>query len=419
MYANEQFLDDDPNSLASQRAGRDDDDVPLMTESEQKKNRMLQLRKRALSKRKLKLNSTSLVKSDANGLSTPTKKDEQTIPFADKLPGSFTPGSPPPYSESVIFEKRKNSSELVMTETEKEARARGLDLVFDPTQGNTANSPAASTTPQRQAENVQLNEQKSLDVDFGDLRAFMQRPVEEGSTLQCFIRRIKSGVKQKFFPGFELCLSSDERTLMCARKRKNKKTANYIISMDRNAKKTGGGFLGKVRSNFYGTEFIVYDTGLRPDRMDTEKKRLSSHMARRELCAVMYDQNMFGTKGPRKMTVLVPSPKEGAIFRPMHEQEGIIPEYRRGRSPKIQSYVNNPPRWNDAMGAYVLNFSGRVTMASVKNFQLINEEDPEKVVLQFGRVGPNEFTCDFSYPLSPVQAFGICLSSLDNKFSVE
>ena len=30
-----------------------------------------------------------------------------------------------------------------------------------------------------------------------------------------------------------------------------------------------------------------------------------------------------------------------------------------------------PPNWNDTVGAYVLNFNGRVTMASVKNFQLV------------------------------------------------
>ncbi|RYY81459.1 hypothetical protein EON63_15360 [archaeon] len=38
------------------------------------------------------------------------------------------------------------------------------------------------------------------------------------------------------------------------------------------------------------------------------------------------------------------------------------------------------------MGAYVLNFNGRVTMASVKNFQLVDPEEQNAVVLQFGRV---------------------------------
>jgi hypothetical protein len=44
--------------------------------------------------------------------------------------------------------------------------------------------------------------------------------------------------------------------------------------------------------------------------------------------------------------------------------------------------INKPPRWNDQVGAYVLNFNGRVTMASVKNFQLVDPEEQNAVVLQ-------------------------------------
>ena len=46
---------------------------------------------------------------------------------------------------------------------------------------------------------------------------------------------------------------------------------------------------------------------------------------------------------------------------------------------------NKAPRWNDALGAYCLNFGGRVTHASVKNFQLVADGDPEHIVLQFGK----------------------------------
>lgn len=47
---------------------------------------------------------------------------------------------------------------------------------------------------------------------------------------------------------------------------------------------------------------------------------------------------------------------------------------------------NKPPKWNEQLGAYCLNFKGRVTQASVKNFQLVSEADPEAVLLQFGKV---------------------------------
>ncbi len=48
---------------------------------------------------------------------------------------------------------------------------------------------------------------------------------------------------------------------------------------------------------------------------------------------------------------------------------------------------------------------GRVTESSVKNFQLCCAEldDPDEVVLQFGRVGKHKFTMDLKYPISPLQ----------------
>lgn len=122
----------------------------------------------------------------------------------------------------------------------------------------------------------------------------------------------------------------------------------------------------------------------------------------------------------------------------------------------------------------MLNFHGRVTQASVKNFQLVqcnereefgvqfenvgsksglkmdrcsNEKDGEReliapsrspldqssgssqsgpsvvldpeVILQFGRISDKEFTCDITHPLSPLQAFAIALSSFDSKLACE
>jgi len=82
-------------------------------------------------------------------------------------------------------------------------------------------------------------------------------------------------------------------------------------------------------------------------------------------------------------------------------------------------FINKPPKWNDQLGAYCLNFNGRVTVASVKNFQLANSQDLERVVLQFGKVRDDCFTMDFGYPLCALQAFGISLTSFDNKLACE
>lgn len=36
---------------------------------------------------------------------------------------------------------------------------------------------------------------------------------------------------------------------------------------------------------------------------------------------------------------------------------------------------NKTPQWNEDTQSYVLNFHGRVTQASVKNFQIVHDND--------------------------------------------
>lgn len=89
---------------------------------------------------------------------------------------------------------------------------------------------------------------------------------------------------------------------------------------------------------------------------------------------------------------------------------------------------NKAPRWHEQLQCWCLNFRGRVTVASVKNFQLVAAVDPsnqvslaeqERVILQFGKIGKDIFTMDYRYPLSAFQAFAICLSSFDTKPACE
>lgn len=87
---------------------------------------------------------------------------------------------------------------------------------------------------------------------------------------------------------------------------------------------------------------------------------------------------------------------------------------------------NKSPRWHEHLQCWCLNFNGRVTVASVKNFQLVaspkngvSEQAQENVILQFGKVGKDVFTMDYQYPISAFQAFAICLSSFDTKIACE
>ena len=77
--------------------------------------------------------------------------------------------------------------------------------------------------------------------------------------------------------------------------------------------------------------------------------------------------------------------------------------------------INKSPKWNEQMQAYCLNFGGRVTKASVKNFQLVAADQQDRNILQFGKVGKDTFTMDYSWPINALQAFALCLTSFDNK----
>jgi tubby-related protein 1 len=67
-----------------------------------------------------------------------------------------------------------------------------------------------------------------------------------------------------------------------------------------NLSKKSPDFLGKVRSNFLGTEFHLYDTGENP------KKCKSADKIRRELGLIIYESNLLGSRGPRKMKIIIP-----------------------------------------------------------------------------------------------------------------
>jgi Tub family len=84
----------------------------------------------------------------------------------------------------------------------------------------------------------------------------------------------------------------------------------------------------------------------------------------------------------------------------------------------LMALQNRPPWWNVELGSFVLNFGGRVSVASVKNFQLCERTNQDKIMLQFGRIkGRHSFTMDFQHPLTAVQAFSIAISSLQSKIS--
>jgi len=266
--------------------------------------------------------------------------------------------------------------------------------------------------------------------ELADMKSFVLGPAPRlAGMIECRIIRERAGIG-RLFPSYTLETDSGV-FLMCAKKQAHNKTSNYSISMSKVEQPSKAEhhdmLLGKLRSNFSGLEFTAYGTGLNPKNIDPHMSQVHAiQLARQEFASVQYSSSIWGAKprGPRKMSVVIPLVQpvgERIVCRTLApETEGLSVMAKAGHAGHfVDVYQNKPPKWNEQIGAFVLNFNKRVTQASVKNFQLTSKEDPDTVYLQFGRVGKDVFNMDFRHPFSAYQAFAICLSSFDYKLCCE
>ncbi|XP_044868405.1 tubby protein homolog isoform X6 [Mauremys mutica] len=288
---------------------------------------------------------------------------------------------------------------------------------------NTRPGSATSKKSNKEAASAPSPSANEPVIDVDDLEEFAVRPAPQGVTVKCRITRDKKGMDRGMYPTYYLHLEREDGKkvfLLAGRKRKKSKTSNYLISIDPTDLSRGGeSFIGKLRSNLMGTKFTVYDNGVNP--MKTTSSLEASNL-RQELAAICYETNVLGFKGPRKMSVVIPGMNmdhERVSIRPRNEHETLLARWQNKNTESVIELHNKTPVWNDDTQSYVLNFHGRVTQASVKNFQIIHDNDPDYIVMQFGRVAEDVFTMDYNYPMCALQAFAIALSSFDSKLACE
>ncbi|KAK7357228.1 hypothetical protein VNO80_16512 [Phaseolus coccineus] len=317
----------------------------------------------------------------------------------------------------------------------------------------------------------------------------LKQPGHRNGTIQCFIKRDKSKLTYHLY----LCLSpallvENGKFLLSAKRTRRTTCTEYIISMDAdNISRSSSTYIGKLRSNFLGTKFIIYDTQppyhnamlSPPGRSRRFSKKVSPKVpsGSYNIGQVTYELNVLGTRGPRRMNCTMYSIPASSL-----EPNGVVPgqpellshpfedsfrsisfsksidnstQFSSSRFSDIMGtgnedqegkvvplvLKNKSPRWHEQLQCWCLNFRGRVTVASVKNFQLIaatsmtapasigsgptlshptqSSSDHDKIILQFGKVGKDMFTMDYRYHLSAFQAFAICLTSFDTKLACE
>jgi len=242
----------------------------------------------------------------------------------------------------------------------------------------------------------------SLDPD--NLEDCLRRPLTKGAEVRAYVMRNKRmGMYQMHLE------EGGKAILLAVKNRKAKRSINYKISVVKGEHSLIGSsndHIGKVRGNMVGQEWILYDNGLNPS------KSQGHDTVRREFAAMWYPVR---TQGPRIMQVGLPKlDDDGAfrIIRPMNNRESMMQRLKSGTGVEVTNLINKTPQYDPVKKIHQLNFHGRVTEASIKNFMLTDNGVNDRTLLLFGRVDKDKFTLDFSHPLSPLQAFGIALSQL-------
>ncbi|KAL7541681.1 hypothetical protein ACHAWF_006995, partial [Thalassiosira exigua] len=352
----------------------------------------------------------------------------------------LTVGNSPRGSTSVAQVARNNtfptanSSEARNSKIKRSISTRSLSFNEVEKAGQTTSddeAKPAKDASKRPSTKVTSIHNANLD-DPKVMRSILMNPCPKGEGMvQCCIRRNK-GIKNALFPEYRIYLKSGnsktETFLMTSKKRVGNKTSNYLISMSRNDHdKNSESILGKLRSNFLGTEYMIYDHGKNPGYEDSYYDEKKDSDVRCELGAILYAANTsLGSKGPRKMKVCISKPDNDGnplkVWQPTNKDDDRMATCLKKETPDLEKLLcleNKPPSWNEEAGAYVLNFNGRVTMASVKNFQLMEGAGGEEHMMQFGRTAKDEFSLDVKWPMSLYQAFAVALSSFDSKLGCD
>jgi len=340
--------------------------------------------------------TTQLPKSMSMGL-TSDEEDEESTPVINDITSPMEEGTP--------------TAPLNLTNNSSNNMTGGKDKNSN---GDTEGE-AGSEVPV-EVDNLVAEMMENLDV-------FVLEPAPQGALVKCRITRDRKGMDRGLYPTYFLHMEREDGRkvfLLAGRKRKKSATSNYLMTTDPTDLSRGGeAFVGKLRSNMLGTQFTIFDGGEQSKSRSLLQDRTGQ---RQEIAATLYDTNVLGFKGPRRMTVVLPgmtSEGKRTEFRPLSDHDGLIERYKSKNLDGILELQNKTPVWNDETQSYVLNFHGRVTQASVKNFQIVHESDTDYIIMQFGRVAEDIFTMDYRYPMCAVQAFGIALSSFDSKLACE
>lgn len=93
-----------------------------------------------------------------------------------------------------------------------------------------------------------------------------------------------------------------------------------------------------------GTEFSIFDNGSNPEKAKTPEAIRKQHGV------VQYETNVLGSKGPRRMKVLLPMVDvhgQQHVWQSPDKNQSIQEQFKINNTERIMFFFNKPPKWNE------------------------------------------------------------------------
>ncbi|CAD8169742.1 unnamed protein product [Paramecium octaurelia] len=243
---------------------------------------------------------------------------------------------------------------------------------------------------------------------------FLNTTIPQGTILECDVKIVKGWFGCHL--AYNFYHSKTQKLLLSVKKSKCTGSHKFYLSKS----ETELDIVGTLESNFSGTQFILYSKGL-SYKNSNEKNNL-----RKELAFIHYEYQLLKTRKGNLFKAYIPSLKEGLPVQiiPTDENTGlkIKSRFTNKRNQEYLEFHTLEPNWNYKYQSFTLPFNSRVNSASVHNFLLkqLNEDGKlnKDVAIQFGKCDEKFLNIDIAYPFTPLQAFSIVISQLDNKLLI-